>query len=132
MSKSRNNKRPVETIDLTGSSPLERPAKSPRFNGVPGVPIRDNLLRTQAGLAPSSSPSQPPQSQASQFRNEEDGGNELVDDFDMYYGDPATASYELYGETLCASPMPLLYNFYRHSQNQGCGMQILYWLHYDG
>lgn len=96
---SSGKKRPLETIDLTGESSLAKPSKSPRFaNGAAGGSRRDQL---RAEALPQS---QPPLSQASRLRHEEDGGNELVDDIDAYYGDDIDCMFELYGRILVASP----------------------------
>jgi hypothetical protein len=83
MSFPNRNKRPIDTIDLTGDDDDdERPtaSKAPKYS--------------------SSSLLAPPRSQASQFRFDEDGGNELVDELDasQIYGDSSYSSYELYGE----------------------------------
>jgi hypothetical protein len=91
---SNGKKRAPETVDLTGTSPPPRPAKSPRFGNRAAVGgSRRDLLRAEG-----SSQLEPPQSQASQFRHEEDGGNELVDDIDAYYGDGIDCMFELYGK----------------------------------
>jgi hypothetical protein len=97
MYSSSGKKRPHETIDLTGSSPPQKPVKSPRFGDGTGGSRRDQLR------AEGSSQLQPAQSQASQFRHEEDGGNELVDDIDAYYGDDIDCMFELYGEMIIAT-----------------------------
>jgi hypothetical protein len=98
MYSSRGNKRPLETIDLTGESPPDKPTKSPRFtNGAAGGSRRDQLRAE--GLPQS----QPSLSQASRVRHEEDGGNELVDDIDAYYGDDIDCMFELYGMILVAN-----------------------------
>ncbi|RDI87292.1 hypothetical protein Vi05172_g2935 [Venturia inaequalis] len=92
---SNGKKRSHDPIDLTGSSPPppQRPVKSARHdNGTPGNSRRDQL-RAEG----SSSQAGPVQSQASQFRHEEDGGNELIDDIDAFYGDDIDCMYELYG-----------------------------------
>ena len=93
MYSSSGKKRSYETIDLTGSSPPQKRAKSPRsWESIAGGSRRDQLH------ADVLSQSQPAQSQASQFRHEEDVGNELVDDIDAYYGDDIDCMFELYGE----------------------------------
>jgi hypothetical protein len=93
-SSSKGKKRVHETIDLTGSSPPPQPTKSPRFgNGTTAGGSQRDQLRAEG-----SSQLAPPQSQSSQFRHEEDGGNELVDDIDAYYGDNIDYMYERYGE----------------------------------
>jgi hypothetical protein len=98
MYSSSGNKRPLETIDLTGSSPPPKPSKSPRFaNGAAGGSRRDQL---RAEVLPQS---QPPLSQAIRPRHEENSGNELVDDIDAYYGDDIDCMFELYGRILFAS-----------------------------
>ena len=97
MYSSSGKKRQHEIIDLTRSSPPQKPAKSPRFTVEGG---RRDQLRAEG-----SSQSQPVQSQASQFRHEEDGGNELVDDIDAYYGDDIDCMFEHYGKTKMARDM---------------------------
>lgn len=95
MYSSSGKKRSHETIDLTGSSPPspQRPTKSVRY----GSGVAGNSRRDQFRAEGSSSQAGPAQGQASQFRHEEDGGNELVDDIDAFYGDDIDCMYELYG-----------------------------------
>lgn len=90
-SSSGGKKRSHDTIDLTGSPPP--PTKSARHGNAPAGNSRRDQLRIEG----SSSQAGPAQSQASQFRHEEDGGNELVDDIDAFYGDDIDCMYELYG-----------------------------------
>lgn len=102
MYSSSGKKRAYDTIDLTVSSPPPKSTKSPRYsngngNGNGGGPRRDQLR------AEGSSQAEPAQIQASEFRHEEEGGNELVDDIDAYYGDDIDCMYELYGRTSTAS-----------------------------
>jgi hypothetical protein len=82
MSFPNRNKRPIDTIDLTGDDDDDGPTAS------------------KAPKRSSSSLTVPPRSQASQFRFDEDGGNELVEELDasQNYGDPSYSSYELYGK----------------------------------
>lgn len=104
MSLSNGNKRRHDTFDLTRSSPPppNRPTKTARYNS--GIPA--NSRRDQLRAEGSSSQAGPVQSQASQFRHEEDGGNELIDDIDAYYGDDIDCLYELYGTS--SSPALLI------------------------
>lgn len=92
-SSSSGKKRSHDTIDLTGSSPP--PTKSARHSNAHA----GNSQRGQLRVEGSNSRAGPDQSQASQFRHDEDGGNELVDDIDAFYGDDIDCMYELYGMT---------------------------------
>jgi hypothetical protein len=82
----KRKKRALETIDLTGSdddftNQDPRPRKVSKNHDMTAVP---------------------PRSEASQFRYEEDGGNDLVDEIDQSqdYGDASFASFELYGAVI--------------------------------
>ncbi|TLD39477.1 putative snf2 family helicase protein [Venturia nashicola] len=95
MSFPNGKKRIYDTAALTRSSPPppQRPVKSVRYDNQASGSWRRDQLRAEG----SSSQAGPAQSQASQFRHEEDGGNELIDDIDAFYGDDIDCLYELYG-----------------------------------
>lgn len=128
MSSSNGKKRSHDTIDLTGSSPPppHRPTKSSRHeNGTPGNSRRDQL-RAEG----SSSQAGPAQSQASQYRHEEDGGNELVDDIDAFYGDDIDCLYELYGRFIAWTGTSIVSNTCRYYKIEGCRSPVLPWTCY--
>jgi len=99
----RPKKRGFDVIDLTGDDDVvtptaPKPSKVPRTNAfLIAAPYHggSSHFSTSSSKAPS-------RSQASQFRYEENGGNELVDEIDasQNYGDPSFISYELYGEAI--------------------------------
>lgn len=94
MFSSSGKKHPREINDLNGSSLPRRSAKTPRIDEGTAGGLRRDQLRAEG-----SSQTQPPQSQGSQFRHEEDGGNELIDDIDAYYGDDIDCMFDIYGNT---------------------------------
>jgi hypothetical protein len=93
-----SNKRVIDTIDLTGDDDV-RPTVSKAAR------IGNSSFKAPARTHPNQSNGRavvsPLRSQASQYRVDEDGGNELIDELDasQNYGDPSYSSYELYGES---------------------------------
>lgn len=97
-----SKKRTIQTVDLTGDSDTEnvQPASkhvkfdAPKYSGY--VPPSSGSSSMGPGSRNLSQSNAPARSQASQYRYEEDGGNELVDDEEDRYED--LSRYVLYGE----------------------------------